>query len=279
MKKILSGIFALLMMTQLSGCSDVPSGFVAVKVDRYGDTRGVQNEVVGPGRYFSGPNTDYFLFPSFSQNEIWAKGNKEGDQSISFQTKEGMTVNADFGMTYSVKRENVSAVFQKYRRGIGEISDMFLRVMLRDALNDMASKKSVDEMMNDKVAFMSAVQADVITRASASGIAVESISTIGEFRWPAQILAAVNAKMTATQDAMKVENELRKTQAEAQKAITKAQAEVQIAEAEAKSIALRGQALDKNPGVLKQQWIEKWDGRLPSTVTGAGTDVILNLGK
>lgn len=278
MKKLFSIFMGMFLVFALSGCDSVPAGFVAVKVDKYGDARGVQNEVVGPGRYFSGPNTDYFLFPGFSQNETWAK-TAQGDQSISFQTREGMTVNADFGLTYAVKRENVAAVFQKYRRGIDEISDLFLRVMLRDALNDLASRKTVDELMNDKVAFMTEVQRDVIDRAGKSGISVESISTIGEFRWPPQILAAVNAKMTATQDAMKVENELRKTKAQVEKDVVTAEAQVRIAEADAKAISLRGQALDKNPGVLKQQWIEKWNGALPSTITGAGNDIILNVNK
>ncbi len=278
MKKILSCFIALIMLFSLSGCDSVQAGYVAVKVDKYGDARGVQNEVVGPGRYFSGPNTDYYEFPSFSQNEVWSKNDKI-DQSISFQTKEGMVVNADFGMTYAVKRENVAAVFQKYRRGINEISDIFLRTMLRDALNDAAGVRTVDEMMIDKVKFINDVQKDVIDRAGKSGITVESISTIGEFRWPAQIKLAVDEKMKATQDAMKVENELRKTKAQVEKDVVEAEAQVRVAKADAEAIALRGAALDRNPGVLKQQWIEKWNGALPTTVTSSGSDIILSPGK
>ncbi|MBF3542546.1 hypothetical protein ISG10_33340, partial [Burkholderia pseudomallei] len=37
------------------GCDNVPAGYVGVKVQRYGDDRGVNVEVKGPGRYFNGP--------------------------------------------------------------------------------------------------------------------------------------------------------------------------------------------------------------------------------
>ncbi len=282
MKKIFLSLFAVMMAFSLSGCDNVPAGYVAVKVDRYGSDRGVQNDVVGPGRYFSGPNTDYFLFPGFVQTDVWTKADtpqSPGDESIAFQTKEGMLVSADFGINYLIKRENVAAVFQKYRRGVGEISDTYLRVILRDALVSAASLKSVDELMLDKNKFMDQVEADVIKRAGASGITVEKVSVIGEFRWPQQILNAINAKMTATQDAMKVENELRKTRAQAEKDVVAAETQVRVAESEAKAIELRGKALDANPGVLKQQWIDKWDGKLPSTVTSSGSDIILSPGK
>jgi regulator of protease activity HflC (stomatin/prohibitin superfamily) len=278
MKKLLTFALTMLTMLFLTGCENVPAGFVAVKVDRYGDSRGVQNEVVGPGRYFAGPNTDYFMFPGFSQNEVWAH-TKDHDQSITFQDKDGQLFNADFGMTYSIKRENASQVFQKYRKGIEEISDRFLRNMLRDALNEQASTKTAGELMSDKIVFMKSVEKQVIDLASKSGISVESISVIGGFRPPEKIVNSINAKLIATQEAMQVENELRKTKAQAEKDVAKAEAEVRVAKAEAEAIALKGAALDRNPGVLKQQWIEKWDGKLSGVVTGQNQPVILNLDK
>jgi len=268
MKKIFAVVLMAFAMLQLTGCDNVRAGYVGVKVEKYGDTRGVKSEVLGPGRYWTGMNTDIFEFPTFSQNEVWQRTN-EKDESITFQSKEGTAINADFGMTYSIKRESVAQVFEKYRRGIEEISDVFLRNIVRDALNDIASKQSLDQLMDQKVEFMDRVQKEVIARAAASGITVESVSTIGKFRWPQQVEQAMNAKMTAVQDAIKVENELRKTKAEAEKAVAKAEAEVRVARAEAQAVELRGQALAKNPQVLQQMAIDKWNGVLPQVAGGA----------
>lgn len=264
MKRLFSVLFVALAILSLSGCDSVRAGYVGVKVEKYGDSRGVKSEVLGPGRYWVGWNTDIFEFPTFSQNDTYVD-----KQAIKFQSKEGTSVDADFGVTFAIKRENVAQVFEKYRRGVDEISDIYLRNMVRDSLNDVSSAKTLDELMDKKVGFMNEVNKDVIARAAASGITVESISNIGEFRWPSQIKVAMNAKMTAIQDAIKVENELRKTKAEAEKSVAKAEAEVRVAKAEAQALDLKGAALARNPQMLQQMAIEKWDGKLPQVSGGA----------
>jgi regulator of protease activity HflC (stomatin/prohibitin superfamily) len=282
MKKILAIAAVLLASLNLSGCENVHSGYVAVKVDKFGDSRGVQTEVVGPGRYLAGFNTDYFEFPEFTKNDTWTKSPHEGspnDESITFQTKEGTSINADFGIAFHIERVNIAKVFTKYRRGIDEISDVYLRNIVRDTLVEIASTKSLDDLMEKKGEFLKEANVEVIKRAALSGISVESISAIGDFRWPESVRAAMNAKMVATQQAMRVENELRTTEAEQKKKIVEADAQVKIAEAESKATAMRGEALAKNPAVLKQMWIEKWDGKLPATVAGSDNGVMLNLNK
>ena len=56
------------------------------------------------------------------------------------------------------------------------------------------------------------------------------------------------------QKAQKAQNELAVVKAEAEKKVVAAQAE-------AEANKLRTQAL--TPMILKQQWIDKWDGKLP----------------
>lgn len=62
------------------------------------------------------------------------------------------------------------------------------------------------------------------------------------------------AKNAAIQKAQKAQNELAVVKAEAEKKVVAAQAE-------AEANRLRTQAL--TPMILKQQWIDKWDGKLP----------------
>ena len=73
-------------------------------------------------------------------------------------------------------------------------------------------------------------------------------------KYPNSIVEAVNAKNAAIQKAQKAQNELAVVKAEAEKKVVAAQAE-------AEANRLRTQAL--TPMILKQQWIEKWDGKLP----------------
>ena len=72
------------------------------------------------------------------------------------------------------------------------------------------------------------------------------------------------------QKAQKAQNELAVVKAEAEKKVVAAQAE-------AEANKLRTQAL--TPMILKQQWIEKWNGDIPTVVTGGNTSAFLDLSK
>jgi hypothetical protein len=140
-KYILTTALASLLLTACN--SKVPAGHVGVIVNLYGEDKGVSEKVVGVGKYYIGPYTDLFLFPTFLQNYTWSN-------PITMQTSEGLTIGANMGITYFIKPENVVKVFQKYRLGIDEITDSFLRNMVRDAVNHTASTYTVEELYSVK---------------------------------------------------------------------------------------------------------------------------------
>ena len=98
MKKILLALVIL----SLTACSDVPSGYTGIKVNLLGSDKGVDSQELGTGRYWIGMNEKLFIFPMFTQTQVWTKDKNEGspnDDSITFQTVEGLEVNADLGIT------------------------------------------------------------------------------------------------------------------------------------------------------------------------------------
>lgn len=279
----------LLMSVALAACSNVETGHVGVKVERYGDNRGVQPVVLGPGRYWSGWNIDIIQFPTYTQTDKWTKSPNEGsalDQSITFQAAGGIGVTVDMGIAYHVTAENVPKVFIKYRRGIEEISDNFLRNMVRNALNERGIAYDTESLQGlGKQKLLDQVLVDVQKDAEAVGITVESLSYLSDLRFPPSVVAAINSKIQATQDAMRVENEVRKTKAEAEKQVVIAEAQVRVAEADAKAIEARGKALQSNNAVLQLRDLEiraeavhKWDGHMP-TYNGGGVVPFINVGK
>lgn len=66
-----------------------------------------------------------------------------------------------------------------------------------------------------------------------------------------------------------------KVQAEIALTKAKAQADARLleAEAEAKSLDVKGEAIRKNPEIVKLTYIEKWDGKMPM-VSGNATPII-----
>lgn len=277
--KILIGF--LIFGALLSGCIQrVPSGNVGVKVYLLGGDKGVDTEEKPVGRYWIGFNEELHIFPTFTQNTIWTEGDDDdqgspNDESITFQTIEGLTVGADIGVSYHLDPNKVSSIFQKYRKGIDEITDVFLRNMVRDAFVSEASGLPMEKVYGvGKEELVKGVEDRVKAQVENIGIIIERVYLIGSLRLPDTVTAALDAKIAATQMAQQRMNEVAQAKAEADKEIEKARGEGQsrliVAQAEAESIRIKGKALSENPQILQLSAIEKWDGILPK-LTGSNS--------
>lgn len=274
--------FAVFMLVVLSfSCSYVPAGHVGIKVNLLGGDKGVDATELPVGRYWIGMNEELYIYPIFQQNYVWAKDAQEGspnDESITFQSREGLEVNADFGITYSVDPSKVSILFQKYRKGVEEITDGNLRMLVRDALNANASRLDVEELYGEKRNdFIASVQEDVAQVVKPIGINVEKITLIGSFRLPPQVQDAINQKIGATQKAQQRENELREEEANAKKKVAAAQGEAESILLKAKAQANANRILSESLSerIIQYEMVQKWNGITPTVQGQAG--MLLNI--
>lgn len=271
--KINKAFFVSILCLVLGACSKVPAGNVGVKFDLYGGDKGVTGEVVGPGKYWLGINEEMYLFPTFTQNYVWTADRQDSspdDESISFQDGEGISINADVGISYFIEADKADVVFQKYRKGVDEITDMYLRNMVRDALNRRASSMTASEIYGGKRGeLIDAVLTDVREQVKDLGIVVEKIYWIGSMRLPGNIVQAINAKIEATQKAQQRENELQtaKAQAEIAREEARGKADARLIEAEAQAKANRLLTESISDRLVNYKAVETWDGKLPQ-VTG-----------
>lgn len=91
---------------------------------------------------------------------------------------------------------------------------------------------------------------------------------------------AVEAKMEAEQNALRAQNEKQEaiTRAEQAREVAKVNAEAAIAaaEGEAKALEITRKALENMPDTwIAQQYLEKWDGKLPTYMLGEGSSNIM----
>ncbi len=269
-------LFALIAVMAVTACEKVPAGNVGVKVYLLGGDKGVDTEELSPGRYWIGYNEELFIFPTFSQNYVWTQDENEGspnDESITFQSIEGMNVGADVGITYRVNPEKVSELFQRYRKGVEEITDIYLRNMVRTALVNEASTMKVRSIYGDgKSDMLKRAQAAVVAQVAPFGIIVENIYWIGGFRLPPTVVTAIDAEIKATAKARQRENEVAEAVATAKKvreiAAGDADAILAIATAQAKANHLLAASI--TPEVTAYIATQKWDGVLPTFVSGGG---------
>lgn len=97
--------------------------------------------MVGVGRYWTGWNTEVYIFPTFKQMKTY-------DEPFSFQMSDGTTIGYHIGVASKVDPSKVTTVFQTYRKGVDDITDTDLRQKIADALNRLASKMTTDKFID-----------------------------------------------------------------------------------------------------------------------------------
>lgn len=280
--KIISSLIVIIGMSfPLAACGKVPAGNLGVKVYLLGSEKGVDNEVLGPGRYWVGWNQELFIFPTFTQNKTWELANGTEEKSFNFQTIEGMVVGADLGISYSVQPDQVSTIFQKYRRGIDEITDTYLRNMVRDALVTEGSKVRVEFVYGEgKETLIKSVEDRVRRQVEPIGLSIERIYWIGQLKLPTEVIEKINAKVNADQITAQKVAELEQTRADAKKKIAEAEglAESVRIKAKAEAEANRVVAESLTEPLVQYRAIEKWDGLLPR-FSGSGAVPFIDLSR
>ena len=262
----IAGIYLLFSLTTIQ------AGYVGVRVNLYAD-KGVDNEVVGTGRYFLGINEQMYRFPTFNQL-------KNYEYPFTFQTSDAMDVTAHVGVEYNIDPEKAAMIFQTYRKGIEEITDLNIRQYISDALIKHATTMDINALtQGGKSKLLDDVTNECRSKLNPVGIRIVKLSWMSDLVYPEQVRQSINAKIEATQRALLRENEVAQSKAEAEKARVAAQGEADAqltrARAEAQAIAIKAKALRDNPAVLQLNAIDKWDGKLPVYMTdGAATPFV-----
>ena len=143
----------------------ISPGYVGVVIDMLGDS-GVQQKELHVGMHWISPWKNVYQFPVFEQNDTW-EGEHDG---FSFQTSEGMAVHADIGITYHLRAECIPIIFQRYRRGMDEITNVFIRNFIRDAVNKSASRTRIEDLYSGKAGFLEMLKSKYVMNSLRSAL-------------------------------------------------------------------------------------------------------------
>lgn len=163
-----------------------------------------------------------------------------------------------FSMTSYMEKS--PAVFKKYRKELSEVISGTLYNYVKDAFRIQLNKFTTDDIVSKRDSIENAIERYLAQALAKENFQLEQLTS--GLKYPQTIVESVNAKNKAIQQAMQVENEVKVAEAQAKKLIV-------AAEAEKKANELRQQAL--TPAILEKMWIEKWDGTVPTVITGGNT--------
>ena len=190
-------------------------------------------------------------------------------------------------MSYTLDPEKIHILFQTYRRGIDEITDVYLYNMVRDTMVQYASSRTAENLYGEgKTEFVSDVTSAIREKMKNVGVNIDYIAIVGNVWLPQQVKAAIDAKVQAGQLAAQRETEVATAKAEAEKAVATAEGEARsrkaiadanayviIKEADAQRTANEMLAKSITPELIEYNKAAKWNGSLPQ-VTGTTTSMM-----
>jgi regulator of protease activity HflC (stomatin/prohibitin superfamily) len=252
-----AGFFLLVFL--FMSCERIDAGHVGVKVNLYGDNKGVDDVVEVTGMVFYNPLThNIYEFPTYVQHKEYT-----GDNSFIVNSKDGSEFHVSPIINYSVKREMVPKIFSKYRRNLESIEEGFLKTAVFDAFRLATNVYTADELIGNRQKFEVEVRRILEDQLNKEGFYIQQFTS--NLVYPETFKKAIEAKNNAVQSALMAENKVKQAEAEAKIKVAtadgNAQAMLTSAKAEAEANRLKQQTI--TPMLLQLEWINKWDGKLP----------------
>ena len=278
--KLLIGVSVLvLLIFGFTGCERIDAGHVGVKVNLYGDGKGVDDVTEVTGWVLYNPiSTKIIEFPTYVQHKEYKK-TEEMDESFVVNSKDGSEFHCSPMVNYSVKREKVPYIFAKYRVQLERIEEGFLKTSIYDAFRVVANSYNADALISNRQEFEIKVRQVLEKQLSPEGFVLQQFTS--NLVYPETFKKAIEAKNNAVQSALMAENQVKTAEAQARIKIATAEGNAQSlltnARAEAESNKLRQQTLTQL--LLQQMWIEKWRGDVPSTILGSNQHLMFGLNK
>jgi regulator of protease activity HflC (stomatin/prohibitin superfamily) len=238
---------------------------------------------------------DVIEYPISMQSLILTKNPHEGtggpkgdeeDQSITVTSSEGLAIQVDMALNFTIDAKMAPKIYEKWRSSIEDIAHKYIRQTIREALQNTFAKYTAEELYSKKKEPARAEVEKLLNDKLAPFGFIISQFTINRIEPPAPVIAAINAKVAMTQSAQQSEQEVKKKEAEANQAVAiakgKADATKEEAAGEAAAITLRAAAQAQankvlaesiTPQLVEYEKVRRWDGKLP-TMTGGVTPMV-----
>lgn len=184
----------------------------------------------------------------------------ENDALLETSTKDMQIVNSiKVAVNYQIDADKAIELYRQVGNGY---TTTVLEPAIQESIKSAISKYTAEELITKRSEVATDIQEELIKRVEQYGIKVLSIS-IKNFDFSAEYNASIERKAVAEQDALTAKQKLETTKVEAEKKRIEAQAEADANRIKENSLT------DK---ILKQQFIEKWNGELPKV---SGSDNLM----
>ena len=256
-------LVVIVVIFQPIGCTTIDSGDIGIKFHKWSssseDYGGVEGSCKG-WAFYNTYTTNIFTYPTYTQRKTYKAFNVNAKDASIFQM--------DPTIAYRINPAKAPDIFVKYRVGIGELENGYIRTCIYEAYRTCANKYTSDSLMANRANFESDVRARLEKSLMSEGFIVEEFTS--QITPPASLTQIINEKNAAIQSALKSENLVKEAEAKAKIAIAEAEGKAKAMKVKADAEAYYNKAIAASltQYVVMEDWIEKWDGKLPTVQGG-----------
>lgn len=262
-------LIILIIPSTMVRCTRVDSSEVGIRFNKLSLTeQGKLDASPVTGYVFYNPiTTAVHTYPTFVQRVDY--------EPFTVNTKDAAIFTMDPTMAYYLNRDKAAEVFFKYRKSLEEIQEGYMRTVIYDAYRVTANAYTSDELMANRANFEQEVRLMLDSTLTQEGFTVTEFTS--QITPPESLRKMIDAKNAAVQAALKAENEVKQAEANAKIAVAKAQGEAKAMKIKADAEAYYNRTISASlsPMVIQEDFIEKWDGKLPTYMMGGnGSNVM-----
>lgn len=212
----------------------------------------------------------HFVNPISSVREVDVRLQKYKLDGASASTKDLQQVHTDIVVNFRLNGEHIPRIYKEF--GLN-VEDKVLGPAINEAFKAVTAHYNSEELVTKRDEVSQAIHQAIAAKVAPFNMDISNTSLVN-FGFSVEYAKAIEAKVIATQQKQKAEQDLQRIEVEAKSRVAQA-------EGEAKAISIQAQAIQSNGGAnyVSLQWIEKWDGKLPTTVLNGSNGMMLNLGK
>lgn len=259
-------LFILLSVVLFASCSyeRIDAGHEGIRVNLYGDKKGVDNVELVTGAVWYNPwTTAIYEYPTYVQTVDY--------EPFSFNSQDGSMFKFDPTIMLSIKGGSAPEVFVKYRKTLDEVLNVTLVPIIHDAFKEEINIRKDNDLISKQTEFQNAIEARLIDELGKENFIVLKVTT--GIKYPETLVESINAKNKAQQEELRIKNEALVAEAEAAKKIA-------IAQGDAEALRIKGDAeaeynrkisASLSQLIIQQDMISKWDGKTPVFMGSNGT--------
>lgn len=266
MKRTISLIATLFIVCCCcSSCyTRIDAGHEGIKVNLYGDSKGVDDvELVTGAVWFNPITTAVYEYPTFVQTVDYAP--------FDINAKDGSKFTVDPTININLVSGTAAATFKKYRKPMKEVVNDVLKTHIINAYRIKLNAYTTDELVSKREEFEAAVEEYLREALLKENFELGEMTS--GLKYPQSLEISITKKNEAIQEALRIENEVAAIEAEAKKNIAAAngKAEALRITADAEAYYNRTVSASLSSNLVNMKALEKWDGKTPIVSGGNGT--------